>query len=331
MLKPKPRRILQAFREPKWIRAWAHRAAGKLIYTLYSKVAFPVVWRLQPGVNIYDSDWDLLIVLDACRVDALREVADEYDFINDVESHCSVATMTAEWMLRTFHKGYEDEIKATTYVTANPWIKRTLDSGGSSTEQAKIPDSSLKFEPVDSSTFHHIERLWDYDGEAGHPDGGVPPEYVTDRSVNLGRSQDVNRFIVHYMQPHAPYTQRAEEKDRSLNQTEKRLRTSLALGANRNELWEKYLLELRSVLDSVEVLLKNFDAESVVITADHGEGFGEWFGYEHPPASPHPQIRYVPWVETTAKDTGECEPSFEQTNGRQDIESHLRDLGYVQS
>jgi len=38
------------------------------------------------GTNIYERDWDALVVLDACRVDILREVADEYEFIDEVDS-----------------------------------------------------------------------------------------------------------------------------------------------------------------------------------------------------------------------------------------------------
>jgi hypothetical protein len=30
---------------------------------------------------VYDLEWDTLIILDTCRVDALRTVADEYDFL----------------------------------------------------------------------------------------------------------------------------------------------------------------------------------------------------------------------------------------------------------
>jgi len=42
--------------------------------------------RMPVGTNIYERDWDALVVLDACRVDILREVADEYEFIDEVDS-----------------------------------------------------------------------------------------------------------------------------------------------------------------------------------------------------------------------------------------------------
>jgi len=42
------------------------------------------------GTNVFDREWDVLIVLDTARVDALRVVADEYDFIGQVDSIWSV-------------------------------------------------------------------------------------------------------------------------------------------------------------------------------------------------------------------------------------------------
>ncbi|MFB6225192.1 MAG: hypothetical protein ABEI13_01925, partial [Candidatus Paceibacteria bacterium] len=39
------------------------------------------------GINVLDLEWDTLILLDTCRVDALREVAPEYDFLNDSPLH----------------------------------------------------------------------------------------------------------------------------------------------------------------------------------------------------------------------------------------------------
>jgi hypothetical protein len=42
------------------------------------------------GTNVYEKDWDVLIVLDTAHVDALQIVMDEYDFIEDVNSIWSV-------------------------------------------------------------------------------------------------------------------------------------------------------------------------------------------------------------------------------------------------
>lgn len=41
-------------------------------------------------------------------------------------------------------------------------------------------------------------------------------------------------------------------------------------------MWNRYLDELQWALSSIEILLRNIDAEKVVISADYGEAFGEY-------------------------------------------------------
>jgi len=98
--------------------------------------------------------------------------------------------------------------------------------------------------------------------------------------------------------------------------------------------WDEYLDNLRSVLDSVELLLENVDAETVAITADHGELFGEWGLYSHIYGVPHPKLRNVPWVETTATDrettsAEELLSSYSGLNDNENIEERLSALGYI--
>jgi hypothetical protein len=89
---------------------------------------------------------------------------------------------------------------------------------------------------------------------------------------------------------------------------------------------------LRWVLDSVSAVLRNIDADTAVITADHGEAFGEHGVYYHHAGALHPNIRRVPWLETTATDTGTYEPNFKPESGREsdrDLEEALAALGYL--
>jgi len=74
------------------------------------------------GTNIYERDWDLLVILDACRVDAMKAVADEYSYIDHIDSIRSVGSTSAEWLPLTFQRKYEMEIKRTAYVSGNPYI-----------------------------------------------------------------------------------------------------------------------------------------------------------------------------------------------------------------
>jgi hypothetical protein len=84
------------------------------------------------------------------------------------------------------------------------------------------------------------------------------------------------------------------------------------------------------VLDSVETLLKNVDAETVAISADHGEAFGELGVNRHPIAIPHPKIKRVPWALTSATDKGKYEPmTYDQRGQGKGVTEHLEDLGYL--
>jgi len=56
---------------------------------VYYKLLHQVERFQDPGVLIYDLDWDVCIILDACRYDLMTEVADEYEFLETVEQRRS--------------------------------------------------------------------------------------------------------------------------------------------------------------------------------------------------------------------------------------------------
>jgi hypothetical protein len=99
-------------------------------------------------------------------------------------------------------------------------------------------------------------------------------------------------------------------------------------GGSKQKVLDAYYANLRFVLDSVETLLNNIDADRTIISSDHGEAFGEWSMYGHQIAALHPHVKYVPWAETTAKDTMSHNPNREWTKSDHSVEDHLRALGY---
>jgi hypothetical protein len=62
--------------------------------------------RFDLGHHIFKDDWDTIILLDTCRVDALKEVASEYKFINSVSARWSVGSTSPEWIANTFDAEY---------------------------------------------------------------------------------------------------------------------------------------------------------------------------------------------------------------------------------
>lgn len=288
--------------------------AGKSIFgELLSGVARRVGPALPTrGINFYDREWDVLVILDTCRVDALQEVSPEYDFLPaEIDSTRSVGSKTVEWMRKTFTPEHREKVARTAYVTFNPNSEDELDP----------------------SWFQHLDEVWRTDWDVKK--GGVPPRPVTDRAIAAYRELDPDRLIVHYKQPHAPYP--GFEKLDPVNQLDDNANDrSGPFGAliegrvTREELWGGYLDDLRLGLDDVDLLLNAVDAERVVITADHGECFGEWGLYGHHGWVPVPELVCVPWVVTSAKRTTEYEPETELDApvGRMDVDEKLRALGY---
>lgn len=260
--------------------------------------------------NIFDHDWDLLIILDACRLDLMEEVAPDYDFIERVDSIYSVAAQSAEWMETTFSRQYTDEIQETAVVTGNPYSQTCLDA-----------DDVVA-----------LDEVWKYawDDELGT----VPARPITNRAVTYARDNAPDRLLVHYMQPHFPCVPRPRPSSGiELNVFGTRpmpIWRQLKTGTLTTEqVWQASLRNLRYVLDDVALLLENVDAQTVIITADHGDSHGENGQYGHPPGSRFDVVRKVPWVRTTASDERTFEPeeydSEEQHVSQDEV---LRALGY---
>jgi arylsulfatase A-like enzyme len=100
---------------------------------------------------------------------------------------------------------------------------------------------------------------------------------------------------------------------------------------SRQQAWDAYISNLEYVLEDISILLDNLDSQSVVITSDHGNSFGEWNVYGHPPGCPIEVVRSVPWIEVEASDSGRYSPdvsSTEDRNSEESIEERLHYLGY---
>jgi hypothetical protein len=272
----------------------------------------------RQGTNVYEKEWDVLLLLDTCRPDVMSDVADGYDFLpSDVPSLTSLGSTSWEFLDRTFVGADPAAVADTAYVCANNFSQEFGDA----------------FEP-DPKAFGLLDEVWRY----GWDDdlGVVPPKTVTDRAVSVGRESDFDRLIVHYMQPHVPYRSlsvgdRADADERG--QAKKSVWDLLQMGEmDRKEAWDAYRDNLRWVLDDgVAPLLENLDAETVVLSSDHGEAFGEWGLYGHYRHVPAPVLREVPWVEISAIDERTLEPEVvpEEIELEQStLEDRLTALGY---
>lgn len=135
------------------------------------------------------------------------------------------------------------------------------------------------------------------------------------------------------MQPHAPFIRSALSRG-EFKEYEAHPFRYLKNGGNMEVVWEAYLDNLRFALDHVGRLIDNYDGERTVITADHGDLFGEWGLYSHNCGILHPNLRRVPWVETTATDRKSSNPDnilegYETIdNDTMTVDDRLDALGY---
>lgn len=264
------------------------------------------------GINIFDYDWDLLVVLDACRADLMNEVADQYDFVESGASRASIGSATEEWMAKTFTSEHRSKMRETAYVTGNPHSSEGL--------------RELDFDLLDEVW----EYAWDDDQRT------TLARAVTDRAIATHRNRNPDRLLVHYMQPHHPFVPTPELNENvgyydeaDWNHVWEMLREG---GASYERVWDGYRRNLEYVLDDVRLLLENVDAETAVITADHGNALGEFGIYGHPMYVPLPALKRVPWSVTSAGDSGAYDPDTKRPTDAQaverDVNDRLRDLGY---
>jgi hypothetical protein len=316
------------------------RLSERLVSHVYSSdilrtgIKTGLLWfssKLPIGTNVYDREWDVLVVLDTCRYDAFCEIVPEFEYLSgsSIDSIRSVGSATAEWSANTFIESYQDEIAQTAYVSSNGTPQWTL-------EEKQDQFNSLLTDHVDwrmvgPDSFLLFDSIWEY--APREPFAGLTiPMAVTDRAISISRELNPDRLIAHYMPPHAPYRANALSENRSLYAHESDPWKALRYGTDLDSVWDSYLDELRWGLECVEVLLRNIDAETVVITADHGDLFGEWGLYSHPSGVPHPKLRRVPWVSTSAENTENRTPSITapaQVKSDRDLEEQLSKLGYL--
>jgi hypothetical protein len=304
-------------------------------YVPYFAVWMAMTAWYPVGRNIFAEDWDLAIVLDGCRYDALCAVQGEYEFINDVQKALSLGSSSKEWMVNTFQPQYEDEAAETLYVTGNAWADIVLADEVSfdswTVTKGSVGDSS--------SLLHRLayrETLTEDDfadvyyqplGDIGGIEG-FSAEELTHYGIEAGRNHNSDRVLLHYMQPHAPFLHRVSEGHKP-NDFDNNPFEKLRNGYDGEHVWEAYMDNLRYVLDHVETLMENYEGD-VLITADHGEMFGPGPLAGHGEGILHPKLKVVPWVRTSGVDEETIQVQYNLSNSMSDtVGERLSALGYL--
>ena len=285
--------------------------SSRFVGPVYKKLLHQIGDR-QNGTNMFSRQWDICIVLDACRYDLIESVTSEYEFLSDLDSIWSVDSKTQAWLKKTVNRTKRKELAQTAYVTGNPFSDYVLND----------------------NPFGKLDEVWRY---AWDDDvGTVPPRPITDRAIKIGRSSEFDRLLVHYMQPHVPFLDWENQQplkmgnfgaeEQAVEDTWGRLRAG---EVEEDGVWSAYRRNLEIVLDDIEILLNNVNAPRTVITSDHGNGMGEWGIYGHPLHMPFEPLRKVPWTSTTAQDRQTHLPEeYETITDETSIDDRLAALGY---
>jgi len=231
---------------------------------------------------IHDTDWDTLILLDACRHDFFKR----YITLSGKLQKCrSRAHHTFEWVERTFPDFYD-----WTYFSAHPYI-----NVGEVVQRWNAINHFKRVVPI--YRFGWNERT-----------GTVHPNVVGETV----KATPYEKAIIHYIQPHGPWI----GKTRWLNpwmlaqwQRHQAMADWVAAKTKPDPKFFRacYRDNLKLVLKSVEKYLPHFK-DKVVITSDHGELLGEKGMYLHGAVEksrehlPYPKwavdfLRVVPWFE----------------------------------
>ncbi len=259
-----------------------------------------------------EQDWDNLIILDACRFDLFEEVS---KFDGDLNSVISQGSSTAEFLRGNFaDNSYYD----TVYVSANPQLER--------------------HDMVEN--FYACKRLWENHWD---PDlHTVMPSDVTDSAIETIEKHPNKRLIIHYVQPHFPFIGELgreithsgfAETPGELDETDaptvwEQLESGNLSGSL---VWNAYRENLECTLPEVQRLLNSIDGKSIV-TADHGNAFGEMGVYGHPGNHYIDALVRVPWQIVSGKERRSITSASEKLDNyrKEDstVQDRLADLGY---
>ena len=138
-----------------------------------------------------NDDWDFLIVLDACRFDFFSQVYKNY-FTGTLTKHFSLGACTTEWFRNSFQRHYKD----TVYISANPYINSI-----NSETQLNIKKSIFQINA--NKKFYKVIDAWNFGWN--NKLGTVHPKILTSTTLSMIKKYQKKRFIIHYLQPHAPY------------------------------------------------------------------------------------------------------------------------------
>jgi hypothetical protein len=286
----------------------AVRNPGRIPPFLFVKAQQAVGKKINYGYRPQDDEWDVLIVIDACRFDLFEEVVADHEIaekLDTVESVYSCATMTQEWVERTLDAAPDSYLEELFVVAGTGHIDAHCDT----------------------NRFGGYAPLWEY----SHREKLTAlPNLLTNETIRAHRQNNSDRLYAHYVQPHAPFLHcvgKYNEQEGGKTAVWRELKRG---NVTKSEVWDDYAQNLRTVLDHVVTVIENVEGK-IVITSDHGNLLGEYGVYGHPPYLLVPALKRVPYAVAQGERGDDYEiKDIEEFEGyeRASMEDHLQNLGY---
>lgn len=231
------------------------------------------------GVDVFEEDWDNLLILDGCRYDYYADLIPEYVDDGDLQSRISRGSATTEFLRGNFH---ERSLHDVVYVTASTMLYQ-----------------EGTFKDAIDVELHDIVDVWSDNIDFGVD--GVPPGPVARRARETTEKYPNKRMVVHFVQPHAPYIGPKGQETFPDFQTNPLAHRHLGhIDTSTDRLRELYEENLRLVLEEVADLIDHLPGRTVV-SADHGMLLGEreWplpiRSFGHPERVYVDEMITVPW------------------------------------
>lgn len=275
-----------------------------------------------------ESDWDYCLVLDACRYDVFSTVYDEY-LDGTLEKRWSRGSSTPEWAYRTF-TGEHD----IAYFSGNPFINdlgiplNDLRWGAScdyewtasdhisdvfniwktgwDDDLRTVPPWSLAtsfwnhhntVERADKTVLHYMQPHAPYlsrgkGQKLKQIQKGIRKQKEREDGCGGGALSSLGNTIRPKMENILEGIELAQKAGLWLELDP----LDLVKNGTREAALELYEENLRIALEAVAELIPELDGR-VVVTADHGEAFGEKGVWEHHIETHIPPLMEVPWLE----------------------------------
>lgn len=262
------------------VKVWILSKMKKMRNNLLENISY----NKYTNYHLFEIPWKFAIILDACRYDVFKRLYREYGLKGKLEYRITKATHTTHFLKQTFTEKYYRDI---VYVTANPQVSVYC-----------------------KDKFFKLIEVWD-DGWDDYYNT-VLPKTMYEYCLEAVEKYPDKRFIFHFLQPHHPYLNCPEETmsrvmcGKAIKTTDyftKIYDADLFINPEIHNLYN-YEYNLRAVLPYVKRLTKYLHG-TIVITADHGEAFGEKihpllpfrvYGHPYKIKLMIPALTKVPWM-----------------------------------